>query len=82
MLDHTPKACGSLGHGKRTPQKKADMTYQTEAPLNNKPRCGNLQARARLLLVLGSPSSLTPSSLAPRSLASSSLTPRTRRRPR
>ena len=40
MLDHTPKACGSLGHGKRSPQKKADMTHQTEAPLNNKPRCG------------------------------------------
>ena len=37
MLDHTPKDCGSLGYGKRSPQKKADMTYHTEAPLNNKP---------------------------------------------
>ena len=34
MLDHTHKACGSLGYGKRSPQKKADMTYQTKAPLN------------------------------------------------
>ena len=34
MLDHTPKACGSLGHGKRSPQKKATTTYQTKAPLN------------------------------------------------
>ena len=42
MLDHTPKACGSLGHGKRSPQKKATMTYLTKAPLNE--ALGTLEA--------------------------------------
>ena len=42
MLHHTPKAYGSLGHGKRSPQKKATTTYQTKAPLNE--ALGTLEA--------------------------------------
>jgi len=42
MLHLTPKAYGSLGHGKRSPQKKATTTYQTKAPLNE--ALGTLEA--------------------------------------
>ena len=42
MLNLTPKDCGSLGHGKRSPQKKATMTYLTKAPLNE--ALGTLEA--------------------------------------